>query len=124
MVRTAWLYGAGGPNFVRTMIRLAGERETLDVVDDQRGQPTWSADLGRTAARPGPRSPGRRRRGQALHGTSAGKTTWFGLTREIFRLLGTDPDRVHHHQRGIHPQAPTGLQRPRPRPLPRPVSSG
>ena len=63
VVRTAWLYGAGGPNFVRTMIALERTKETVDVVDDQRGQPTWTVDLaadlvalGR-AASPVPRRP-------------------------------------------------------------------
>jgi dTDP-4-dehydrorhamnose reductase len=90
VVRTAWLYGAHGPNFVRTMIRLAAERETVDVVDDQLGQPTWTADLAGQIIRLG---------GSALpagiyHGTSSGSTTWYGLTREIFTLLGHDPARV------------------------------
>jgi len=45
VLRTAWLYGAHGPNFVRTMIRLERERPFVDVVADQRGQPTWTADV-------------------------------------------------------------------------------
>jgi dTDP-4-dehydrorhamnose reductase len=90
IVRTAWLYGAHGPNFVKTMIRLSDQRPTVDVVDDQRGQPTWTADVARqiialidSAARPG-----------IYHATSGGQTTWYGLAREIFDLLGADPSRV------------------------------
>ncbi|MEU4563785.1 dTDP-4-dehydrorhamnose reductase [Actinoplanes sp. NPDC023936] len=90
VVRTAWLYGEHGPNFVRTMLRLATERDAVDVVDDQVGPPTWSfalarqlAALGRSDAAPG-----------AYHGTAAGSTTWFGLARAAFALAGHDPDRV------------------------------
>jgi dTDP-4-dehydrorhamnose reductase len=105
VVRTAWLYGAQGPNFVRTMIRLAREREDVDVVDDQRGQPTWTVDvadqviaLARARAVAG-----------VYHATSAGETTWFGLAREIFRLLGADPARVRPVNSSVYP-------RPAPRP--------
>ncbi|MBZ4319380.1 dTDP-4-dehydrorhamnose reductase [Streptomyces huiliensis] len=109
VVRTAWLYGAHGRSFVRTMAGLERERETVDVVDDQYGQPTWTADLagllvrlGRAAER-GTAPPG------VYHGTSAGATSWYGLARETFRLLGADPDRVR-------PVSSAALDRPAPRP--------
>ena len=94
VVRTAWLYGAHGRNFVTTVLRLAGERETLDVVDDQRGQPTWSyalaerlVELGRAAlAGHAPAGP--------YHGTAAGETTWYGLARAVFERAGLDPARI------------------------------
>ncbi|KUO15291.1 dTDP-4-dehydrorhamnose reductase [Streptomyces dysideae] len=94
VVRTAWLYGAGGRSFVRAMSGLAAGDGTVDVVDDQYGQPTWSADLaallirlGR-AARQGAVPPG------VYHGTSAGQASWYELAREVFLLLGADPERV------------------------------
>ncbi|WP_309615651.1 dTDP-4-dehydrorhamnose reductase [Salinibacterium sp.] len=90
IIRTAWLYGASGGNFVKTMARLAGERETLTVVDDQIGQPTWSADLAQriidlldTGTRSG-----------IFHATNAGQTSWCGFARAIFGGLGLDPARV------------------------------
>jgi dTDP-4-dehydrorhamnose reductase len=94
VVRTAWLYGAHGSNFVRTMLRLAAERETVTVVDDQQGPPTWSYALARqvvalagavTAGRAGP---------GVYHGTAAGSTTWYGLARAVFAEAGLDPERV------------------------------
>lgn len=108
IVRTAWLYGEHGPNFVKTMQRLAGEHDTLNVVDDQIGQPTWTKDLAPyvvelvTADRPG----------GYYHGTSEGATSWCGFTREIFRVSGWDPDRVT-------PCTTSDF----PRPAPRPASS-
>jgi dTDP-4-dehydrorhamnose reductase len=108
VVRTAWLYGAHGANFVKTMIRLEREKDTLDVVDNQCGQPTWSWDVARQivllvdANVPA----------GVYHATSAGETTWFGLTRRIFELLGADPQRVR----------PTTTDR-FPRPAPRPAYS-
>ncbi|GAB3583989.1 dTDP-4-dehydrorhamnose reductase [Amycolatopsis endophytica] len=110
VVRTAWVYGASGTNFVETMRRLESERDTLSVVDDQRGSPTWSADLAagllnlaRTIAEGHP--PQRR----VLHCTNAGETTWYGFARAIFEELGADPDRVK-------PCTTAEFPRPAPRP--------
>ncbi|GAA4917381.1 dTDP-4-dehydrorhamnose reductase [Streptomyces coeruleoprunus] len=94
VVRTAWLYGAGGPNFVRTMIRTETARDTVDVVDDQRGQPTWSADLADRLRALGRAALAGRAPAGVYHGTNAGDGTWCQLARESFRLLGADPERV------------------------------
>ena len=105
VVRTAWLYGNHGPNFVRTMIRLEASQPTVDVVTDQHGQPTWTRDvagqlaaLAHAGARPG-----------IYHATSSGETSWFGLAQEVFRLIGADPDRVR-------PTTSSQFRRPAPRP--------
>jgi dTDP-4-dehydrorhamnose reductase len=105
IVRTAWLYGAHGPNFVRTIARVAGEREHLDVVDDQFGQPTWSADVAaRIVALLDAGVPAGR-----FHATSSGQTSWFGLARAVLEELGEDPDRVR-------PTTSAAMARPAPRP--------
>ncbi|MFF1301753.1 dTDP-4-dehydrorhamnose reductase [Streptomyces sp. NPDC058307] len=109
VVRTAWLYGSGGPNFVRTMIKLEGVKDTLDVVDDQRGQPTWSADLAGLLVDLGLGALAGTAPAGVYHGTNSGETTWHGFTQEIFRLLGTDPDRVR-------PTTSEAFVRPAPRP--------
>jgi dTDP-4-dehydrorhamnose reductase len=90
IVRTAWLYGAGGPNFVKTMARLADRHETLDVVADQTGQPTWTMDVARAILRLVDESAPF----GVWHATNQGETTKYGLTQEIFRGLGLDPERV------------------------------
>jgi len=105
VVRTAWLYGAHGPNFVKTMARLASERDTVSVVDDQRGQPTWTVDLAdaivRLVTSEAPFG--------SYHGTSSGETTWFGFAQAIFGELGLDPARVR-------PTTTDAFPRPAPRP--------
>jgi dTDP-4-dehydrorhamnose reductase len=110
IVRTAWVYGHGGGNFVKTVTRLEAERDTLSVVDDQRGSPTWSADLATgllelSGAIVSGRGPARR----VLHCTGGGETTWFGLARAVFTALGADPDRVK-------PCTTAEFPRPAPRP--------
>lgn len=108
VVRTAWLYGLHGPNFIATMLSLESSRPEVAVVDDQRGQPTWSWDLARQiVALADSGAPA-----GTYHGTSSGETTWFGLTREIYRLIGADPQRVH-----------ATSTRAFPRPAPRPAYS-
>ncbi|MFE6200031.1 dTDP-4-dehydrorhamnose reductase [Streptomyces sp. NPDC057838] len=107
IVRTAWLYGVHGGNFVRTMIGLEARRDTLDVVDDQRGQPTWSADVAERIADLGPRL-GPDAHG-VFHATNAGEASWYELAREVFALIGADPDRVR-------PTSSAAFPRPAPRP--------
>lgn len=79
VVRTSWLYGAGGANFVDTIRRLASEREELRVVDDQVGRPTWVASLARTTCE-------LMETGTTgiFHATDGGPpVSWWGLAREI-----------------------------------------
>ncbi|MFE9723482.1 dTDP-4-dehydrorhamnose reductase [Streptomyces sp. NPDC005794] len=109
VVRTAWLYGAGGGNFVRTMIKLEGIKDTLDVVDDQLGQPTWTGDVADRLVRLGLGALAGTAPAGIYHGTSSGETTWFGFTRAIFEELGADPERVR-------PTTSAAFARPAPRP--------
>jgi dTDP-4-dehydrorhamnose reductase len=90
VVRTAWLYGEHGRNFVRTMAELEATRDIVDVVEDQRGQPTWTRDVATAirslVAADAPAG--------TYHATSSGETTWWGLARAVFAEIGAAPDRV------------------------------
>jgi dTDP-4-dehydrorhamnose reductase len=90
VLRTAWLYGAGGDNFVAAMVRLAGKLDTVPVLTDQLGQPTWTVDLARQiiAAVDAGIGPG------IYHATNSGSASRFDFAREIYRLAGLDPDRI------------------------------
>ncbi|MEP6981760.1 MAG: dTDP-4-dehydrorhamnose reductase [Nakamurella sp.] len=108
VVRTAWVYGATGGNFVKTMCALEKKLPTIAVVDDQTGSPTWSYDLAAGLIElAGSDVPG-----GVLHGTNAGETTWFEFTKAIYLEIGADPDRV----------TPTTTDK-FPRPAPRPAYS-
>jgi len=105
IVRTAWLYGAHGPNFAKTMRRLAGERERLSVVDDQVGQPTYTGDLTtQIIALLDSDAPA-----GIYHGTNSGQASWFEFARAIFVEAGLDPER-------IQPTNSSSFVRPAPRP--------
>lgn len=85
IVRTSWLYSEFGNNFVRTMLRLAEEKEFLKVVDDQRGSPTYATDLARAVIvliNKGLKG------FDIYHYSGCGDTTWYGFAKEIFSLAG------------------------------------
>src|SRR5690606_16687133 len=90
VVRTAWLYGAGGSCFPRTIAGLVAARGSVDVVDDQVGQPTWTVDVADLVLRlvhadvPA----------GTYHATSAGECSWFAFAREVVRSAGDDPEAV------------------------------
>ena len=105
IVRTAWLYGENGPNFPKTVARLGREREFLEVVDDQIGQPTSTIDVARLirALILGGNPSG------VFHATNSGATSWWKFAQVLFEKAGWDPTRVR-------PISSAEFVRPAPRP--------
>jgi dTDP-4-dehydrorhamnose reductase len=105
VVRTAWLYGAHGGNFAKTMVKLAASHDTVKVVDDQLGQPTWTADLAtQIVALLDSDAPA-----GVYHGTNSGSASWFEFAQAVFDEAGLDPARVL-------PTDSSAFVRPAPRP--------
>lgn len=106
VIRTSWVLGAHGSNMLKTVLRLAAGDGPLAFVDDQRGCPTFAADL---AARIYALGVGRR--AGLFHVTNQGPTTWYGFARDVLVAAGHDPARVA-------PIATAELDPPRPAPRP------
>lgn len=105
IVRTAWLYGKNGTNFAQTMLNLAAAKDTWTVVDDQRGQPTWTHDLAKQIVKlldsGAPAG--------IYHGTNSGEATWFEFAQAVLEEAGLEPSR-------ISPTDSSSFVRPAPRP--------
>ena len=103
IVRTAWLFGAGGTNFVTTMLRLGEERGEVDVVDDQVGCPTFTGHLGEALV-----ALAEGHEHGFLHVAGGGSCSWYQFARAIFDRAGMDVD--------VRPCATRDFPRPAPRP--------
>jgi len=103
IVRTSWVFGVGGKCFPDTILKLAASRPVLNVVDDQRGCPTYTMDLARTII-----ELCRRRAVGIVHVTNSGECSWFEFAREIVSQAGQTTD--------VRPASSEQMARPAPRP--------
>jgi dTDP-4-dehydrorhamnose reductase len=103
IVRTSWLFGGGGKCFPDSILKLAATRSALDVVNDQRGSPTYTVDLARALIQLC-----RKNASGILHATNAGDCTWFEFAQEIIRGAGLPTI--------VRPLSSQQMARPAPRP--------
>lgn len=89
IVRTSWLYGHHGKNFVETMISLADDKE-LKVVNDQIGCPTWTVELANGIIK----LIGTQKEYGIFHICGSGQTSWYGFAKEIFEQIGANANLV------------------------------
>lgn len=87
IIRTSWLYSAHGHNFVRTMLKLGREKESVNVVADQLGCPTSASDLAQAIMVMIPQIP-RINKVEIFHYCNQGTASWFEFAKEIFRIAG------------------------------------
>jgi dTDP-4-dehydrorhamnose reductase len=85
LVRTSWLFGSNGKNFVKTILSLSRERESIDVVDDQRGSPTYTKDLALSLEYFIPSE-----RYGVYHITNSGVCTWYDFAKTILSFIGSN----------------------------------
>jgi dTDP-4-dehydrorhamnose reductase len=120
ILRTSWVYAARGHNFLRTIVRLAHEREELRIVEDQWGAPTWARSIAEGIAAIVARA-GRDResaaasfdaRGGLYHMTTAGRTNWHQFASRILQLLPDPARRLNALVPIVSSQYPTAARRP------------
>ena len=104
IARTSWVFGVGGKCFPDTILRLAANRPALDVVNDQRGCPTYTVDLSRAIIQLC-----RRNASGIVHVTNAGVCSWFEFAQEIITLAGLTTE--------VRPVSSLEMARPAPRPV-------
>ncbi|KAB0679044.1 dTDP-4-dehydrorhamnose reductase [Aureimonas leprariae] len=115
ILRTAWVYSPYGANFLKTMLRLAGERDTVRVVADQRGTPTYAPDIAVGIAavlRVALRQPGRTDWRGIVHMVAGGETTWAGFAEEILRGSAERAGPSARVEPVATPDHPTSAKRP------------
>lgn len=95
IIRTAWLYSIFGNNFVKTMIKLGKEHETLNVVADQRGTPTYGTDLAKTIVKILDFSEANGFKPGIYHYSNEGATTWYDFTLAIHKEAGINTCKVN-----------------------------
>jgi dTDP-4-dehydrorhamnose reductase len=110
VLRTAWVYGVDGANFVKTMLRLGAEREVVRVVDDQHGSPTFADDLADAILNLAVHL--RPARSRIYHATGQGTATWFDFAREIFAETARRGLRTPRLEAITTAQYPTPAKRP------------
>jgi dTDP-4-dehydrorhamnose reductase len=103
IVRTSWLFGVGGKCFPDTILKLAATRPTLDVVNDQRGCPTYTVDLAKAIIELCGKNAG-----GIVHAANAGQCSWFEFSQEIVRDAGLTTE--------VRPVSSQQMARPAPRP--------
>lgn len=121
ILRTSWVYAARGRNFLRTVLRLAGEREELKVVADQIGAPTWARLIAEATAAILGCARGERQRGQfvggVFHLTAAGETSWYGFAAALTDALRAGSAAGDLRLRRLAPVTTAEYPLPAPRPL-------
>ena len=116
ILRTSWVYAARGHNFIKTMLRLAGEREALSVIDDQIGSPTGADLLADVTAHVIRSLSESRRDGGTFHCVAKGEVSWFGFARFVIEWARANGQNIKVAPEGLRPiltaQYPTPAARP------------